>query len=162
MIEPSWLRQAREDIGVRETLGPNDSPWIRRVLLSLGASWLLGQPWCGGAVAHWMKASGVPRPTHWYRARAWLDWGVPLADPAVGCVVVFERQGGGHVGLVVGMDATGRLLVLGGNQGNAVSIAPFDRSRVVGYRWPADRLALLQRDPLPVLQAAGPTSSNEA
>ena len=55
---------------------------------------------------------------------------MPLQAPTVGCVVVFEREGGGHVGLVVGADTKGRLLVLGGNQGDAVSIAPFDRSRV--------------------------------
>jgi hypothetical protein len=44
----------------------------------------------------------------------------------------------GHVGFVVGEDmARHALLLLGGNQGNAVSVAAFDRNRVVGYRWPA-------------------------
>ncbi len=56
-----------------------------------------------------------------------------------GCVVVFERAGGGHVGLVVGETAGGRLLVLGGNQGDAVSVAAFQRERVVAYRWPPGR-----------------------
>jgi uncharacterized protein (TIGR02594 family) len=162
MLEPEWLRLARKDIGSRETLGPNDSPLIRRILGLLGAMWLRGQPWCGGAVAHWVRPCGIALPKHWYRARAWLDWGVPIAAPAVGAVVVFERTGGGHVGLVVGKDQAGRLMVLGGNQGDAVSIAPFDQRRVLGYRWPAEQMALLKTGPLPVMTASGPASSNEA
>ena len=50
---------------------------------------------------------------------------------------MFSRDGGGHVGFAVGKDTAGRLLVLGGNQGNAVSIAAFDVARAIGYRWPA-------------------------
>jgi uncharacterized protein (TIGR02594 family) len=161
-LEPLWLAAARRDVGLRETLGPNDSPWLRRVLGALGAKWLLGQPWCGGAVAHWMAQAGLSRPKAWYRARAWLNWGEHIVLPAVGAVVVFERQGGGHVGLVVGLDQRGRLMVLGGNQGDAVSIAPFDRSRVLGFRWPSEQIALLRNEPLPFVAAAGPSSTNEA
>lgn len=137
--DPSWLVEARRDVGQRETLGPNDSPWIRRMLDRLGARWLLGQPWCGGAVAAWMQASAVDIPKHWYRARAWATWGQPLDRPVHGCVVVFERQGGGHVGLVVGENAAGQLLVLGGNQGDAVNVRAFPRARVLAYRWPPGR-----------------------
>lgn len=137
--EPAWLHAARADIGQRETLGPNDSPWIRRMLEKLGAKWLLGQPWCGGACAAWMQAAGVALPRHWYRAKAWADWGQPLEHPAHGCVVVFERQGGGHVGLVVGEDVDHNLLVLGGNQGDAVNVRAFGRARVLAYRWPPGR-----------------------
>ena len=45
---------------------------------------------------------------------------------------------------------------------HAVSIAPFDMARVVGYRWPSDQMALLQPGPLPVTLAVGAASSNEA
>jgi uncharacterized protein (TIGR02594 family) len=163
MTEPHWLREAREYIGQRELPGAPTAPFIGRWLADLGAWWRDdATPWCGLAVATWMKACGVGLPKHWYRARAWLDWGVPLAAPAVGAVVVFERQGGGHVGLIVGKDERGRLLVLGGNQGDAVSIAPFDMQRVLGYRWPADQLALLPASGLPVLASADASSSNEA
>lgn len=31
-------------------------------------------------------------------------------------------------------------MVLGGNQGDAVSIAPMDVARVVSYRWPPDEV----------------------
>ena len=132
----NWVDAAKKDIGQSETLGPNDSPWIRSMLANMGASWLVGQPWCGGAMAKWMKSCGLEPPKAWYRAKAWADWGAPLYGPAQGCVVVFSRTGGGHVGIVVGETDTGKLLVLGGNQGDQVKISAFDRSRVTAYRWP--------------------------
>lgn len=140
-VDPSWLIEARKHIGLREIQGAQTAPRIRQWLADLGAWWRDDEtPWCGVAVAAWMKSTGYKVPKHWYRAKAWLDWGSALRMPAHGCVVVFERQGGGHVGLVVGETADSRLAVLGGNQGNAVSIALFDRSRVLGYRWPAETL----------------------
>lgn len=162
-VEPAWLVAARADVGLRELGGAPTAPRIKQWLADLGAWWRDDEtPWCGTAVAAWMRGAGIELPKHWYRARAWLDWGVAIDAPTVGCVVVFERAGGGHVGLVVGKDQRGRLLVLGGNQGNAVSIAPFDMTRVLGYRWPADHLALLARTALPVLASAGASSTNEA
>lgn len=139
MTEPTWLAAAREDIGQRETLGPNDSPWIRSMLAKLGATWLLGQPWCGGAVAKWVSDAGFKPVAKWWQARAWASWGQALAFPAHGCIVVFSRTGGGHVGFVVGENERGELLVLGGNQGDAVNVRAFPRSRVIAYRWPSGR-----------------------
>lgn len=163
MSEPRWLVRARQDLNNAEDLGPNDSAWIRGMLKKLRASWLLGQPWCGGAVGLWMQDSGFSLPKHWYRAKAWLEWGTPLDAPAVGAVVIFDRQGGGHVGLIVGQDERGRLMVLGGNQGDAVRISPFVMQRVLGYRWPTVELASLVLGRLPLLTAAGVASStNEA
>lgn len=48
-----------------------------------------------------------------------------------------KRNGGGHVGFVVGRDQNGKLMVLGGNQNNRVSIAPFDEDDFVAFRWPS-------------------------
>lgn len=161
-VEPAWLLQARRDLGVREIAGAPTAPRISQMLQQLGAWWRDDEtPWCGVAEAAWFAASGIAPPKAWYRAKAWLDWGQVLPAPAVGCVVVFERTGGGHVGLVVGADDAGRLLVLGGNQGDRVCIAPFDPARVRGYRWPAgETLPLLAQ--LPVTMAAGAASRNEA
>lgn len=63
---------------------------------------------------------------------------MPLMVPAQGCVVVFDRIGGGHVGMVVGETPTGNLLVLAGNQGDSVKISVFERNRATAYRWPVD------------------------
>lgn len=160
--EPLWLAIARRDLDIEETPGKETTPAIRRWLIDLGAWWRDDETaWCGVAVAAWMKESGSAIPKHYYRARAWLDWGTALTMPALGCVVVFDRRGGGHVGLVVGRDQTDNLLVLGGNQGNKVSIASFSPDRVLGYRWPLLDLAGLQ-DALPTLSASLPLSTNEA
>lgn len=162
MNEPLWLTIARQDIGIAETPGKETTPAIRRWLIKLGAWWRDDETaWCGVAVAHWMREAGAPIPKHCYRARAWLDWGTALTQPTLGCVVVFERRGGGHVGLVVGQDVLDNLLVLGGNQGDKVSIARFSPDRVLGYRWPLLDVVTLQ-EALPILSATLPLSTNEA
>jgi uncharacterized protein (TIGR02594 family) len=157
-----WLEEARRHIGVREVPGAGTAKTISGWLSKLGAWWADDETaWCGVAVAAWMQSVGIQPPRAWYRAKAWLDWGDKLAAPCVGCVVVFERHGGGHVGLVVGKDTAGRLLVLGGNQGDSVKVSPFDLSRVAGYRWPPGT-PVAANNALPVTIAAGAASRNEA
>lgn len=161
-MEPTWLTHAREFIGQRELNGAPTAPFIAAWLQSLHAWWKDDEtPWCGTAIAAWMQDCGIEPAQAWYRAKGWLDWGVALAAPAIGAVVVFERTGGGHVGLVIGKDQSGRLLVLGGNQGDAVSIAAFDPARVIGYRWPSGQLPPVASK-LPVIYASGASSVNEA
>lgn len=155
-----WLNVARRHLGLAETPGKDTTPAIRRWLIQLGAWWSDDEtPWCGVFCAAVMRECGLPVPKAWYRAQAWLLWGIPLDEPAEGCIVVFGRKGGGHVGFVVGRDARGNLLVLGGNQSNRVTIAPFDPARVLGYRWPDPQH---QRRPLATLASTGPLSTNEA
>lgn len=84
-----------------------------------------------------------------------------MPRPAYGCVVVFSREGGGHVGFVVGRDKNGNLMVLGGNQGDAVSIRPFPVSRVTCYRWPS-AYPSSGRFVLPLLDSDGKVSESEA
>lgn len=156
---PPWLDIAQRYLGTREIPGPQHEPRIQAWLRQLAAWWTDDEtPWCGVFVAAALQDAGIKLPQHWYRARAWLDWGVPLATPVLGCVVVFERgPRSGHVGFAVGRDAADRLLVLGGNQGNAVTIAAFPRGRVLGYRWPAGQS--LQLVALPELGGAAESTS---
>lgn len=79
----------------------------------------------------------------------------------MGLLLFFERVGGGHVGFVVGKDKLGNILVLGGNQGDAVNIKAFPAYRVAGYRWPKE-VALPVKFQLPVTTSAGVLSTNEA
>lgn len=160
---PAWLAEAYKFNGLAEIPGPRHNPvilgWLRRL-----RAWYADDetPWCGTFVAHCIEAQGLPLPKYWMRAKAWADWGERLTEPEVGCIVVFERQGGGHVGFVVGRTADGRLLVLGGNQGNRVCVAAFDRARVLAYVWPPG-VPLPAPAPLIVMDAAGvPLSTNEA
>ena len=114
--EPAWLTEARRHLGVAEVPGPKHSPVIQSWLHKLRAWWNDDEPpWCGVFVAACMDTVGIPLPKYWMRAKAWAEWGSRLSAPIPGCVVVFERQGGGHVGFVVGRTANGHLMVLGGD-----------------------------------------------
>lgn len=148
MAEPRWLTFARKLIGVREIKGPRHSATIMGWIHAMGAK-VLGitvrddeTAWCGTFVAHVMTSCGfhtqhrdTGKNIIAVRAKAWLDWGRILIGPRLGCVLVFERPGGGHVGFYVGEDRT-HYHVLGGNQGDAVSIMRLEKSRCIGMRWP--------------------------
>jgi uncharacterized protein (TIGR02594 family) len=159
MSEPAWIVEARKHIEMREVPGKGTAPTIARWLRELRAWWDDDEtPWCGVFVAACVEAAGFKKPKNWFRARAWLEFGQRIVTPAVGCIVVFERSGGGHVGFLMGQDEHGRLMVLGGNQANAVTIAPFDRSRVLGYRWPGTNIAPIGF--LPFVASNGAKASN--
>lgn len=162
MAEPKWIEAGRLHLGVAEIPGPQTSPTIAGWLHKLRAWWSDDEtPWCGTYVAHCIDAAGLPLPKYWMRAKAWAEWGSRLAAPVPGCIVVFEREGGGHVGFVVGRDLRGNLMVLGGNQGNRVSIAPFARTRVLAYVWPPGLPAPMHQG-LIVMDAPAQLSTNEA
>lgn len=155
-----WIEEARKYIGLTEVKGQKNSTVITGWLGKLNAWWTNDEtPWCGVYVAHCIQSANLTIPKHWYRAKDWLNWGITIASPAYGAVVVFERKGGGHVGFVVGIDKLGNILVLGGNQGDAVNIRAFPVARVAGYRWPSEV-------PLPVsyqlVLGAGELSTTEA
>lgn len=142
IIEPHWMAIARKYIGVREIKGPKHNPTIMSWVRNLGAR-VLGitvtddeTAWCGSFAAQVVTEAGFTPPRIAVRARAWADFGVPISSPVVGAIVVFERPGGGHVGFVVGIDAT-HVHCLGGNQSDSVNIMRLERSRVIAYRWPA-------------------------
>lgn len=137
-MEPKYLTLARKDIGLREIKGPKNTPKISNWLIKLGAWWTDDEtPWCGVAIAGWLQESGLPFPKAFYRAMAWKDYGVPCVGPWLGAIAVLSRFGGGHVGIVTGVNPSGSFVrLLGGNQGDCVCEAWFDANRVVAYRLP--------------------------
>lgn len=157
-----WILAARAKIGIKEVVGTKSNPTIVQWLKNLRSAWLDDSvPWCGTFVAQCLKESGLSYPSTWYRAKDYLDMTVKLDRPAYGCIVVFNRVGGGHVGFIVGKDAHGNIMVLGGNQADAVNIKPFSVDRVAGYRWPST-YPLQERFNLPLLDSDGRLSENEA
>lgn len=146
MPEPLWLQYARRQIGIREIPGPRHEPrilaMIERAQAWLGINVNTDEvPWCGTFVADCMQAAGFkpPRGAIAVRAKWWAKWGQDVGNvtrPPVGAIAVFGRRGGGHVGFVTGVYSNGDLNILGGNQGNAVNIRRFPRSRLVAFRWP--------------------------
>lgn len=171
MSEPAWLTLARAQIGVREIVGPKHSPVIMGWIRELGAKVLGVQvnddetPWCGTFMAWLMKRSGLTPPPIAGRAAQWGrvgKWGRELLGPRLGCILVFTRAGGGHVGLYLGEDAT-HFHVLGGNQSNSVSITRIAKDRLAlgGMRWPHG--PELPKEQVIRLTAKGvPVTTNEA
>lgn len=163
IIKPAWLLEAEKNLGIREIKGPQHNSKIQGWLRDLKAWWSEDEtPWCGVFVAHCMQVAKQPLPKNWFRAKDWLTWGDAVSVPVVGAVVVFDRQGGGHVGLVVGKDAKGNLMVLGGNQGDMVKVSAFPMYRVSGFRLPKGYSIPVPNYLLPVLASDGTFSTNEA
>lgn len=164
--DPAWLAAARKYLGLRETKGPHHNPTILGWWKELGTQFKDDETaWCGAFVGGVLAESGIEAVKGPASARSWLNLPVKLKKPAVGAIVVFWRgsrnSGQGHVGFVVGRDQAGNLMVLGGNQGDQVTIKPFSKARVLGYRWPGIA-PLAERYVLPLIGSDGRLSSNEA
>ncbi|ELA6496136.1 TIGR02594 family protein [Salmonella enterica] len=159
MSEPVWLVEGRKYIGEKEIKGPQHNPLILQFWKDIKRGGIKDDetPWCAAYVGGVLERSGI-KSSRFESASSYLSWGSELKEPALGCVVVFTREGGGHVGFVVGKSPNGDLMVLGGNQSDAVNIRAFARSRVTGYRWPAGVPDLPQA--LPVL--TGQSSVSES
>ena len=161
-IEPDWYRTAKRYVGLKEIPGPKHNPKIIGWLRDLNAWWSDDEtPWCGTFVAHCVKDAGHPIPKFWFRAKGWADYGSNLSADrlALGAILVFDRKGGGHVGLYAGEDAT-HYHVLGGNQSNGVNVMRLEKSRLVASRWPKGVPVL--GGPVRLASNAAKVSRNEA
>lgn len=181
--ELNWVRNGRSKIGLKEIPGAKHEPEIINMIrlaesaTKQNVAWLFGKDkngktnyndevaWCGTFMAYCFATAGLEHhiPKEFYRAKEWAEKGTALNKPAYGAVVVFNRTGGGHVGIIVGQDKHGNLMVLGGNQNNAVNIMPFAKDRVLAYRWlGTQKTPWASRFDLPVLNSNGKVSTNEA
>jgi uncharacterized protein (TIGR02594 family) len=137
--ELPWVAQGRLVMGWHEV---SDKARLSEFLRSDGKA--LGDPavlpWCGDFVETCIKRALPDEPftgdlgKNPYWARNWLMFG-RVTQPTYGAVLVFGRDGGGHVGFAVGEEGS-YFHVLGGNQSNTVSIAKIAKSRLLGARWP--------------------------
>ncbi|CCE09088.1 conserved hypothetical protein [Bradyrhizobium sp. STM 3843] len=69
-------------------------------------------------------------------ARSFASYGHRVSGPQVGAIAVMSRHGGGHVGVVSGIDAQGNPILISGNSGHRVREAPVSRGRVYAYVMP--------------------------
>lgn len=159
IIDPQWMAIARPLVGLHEIHGPEHAPEIIDMWRAIKRSGIQSDevPWCAAFVGACLERAGI-RSSRFESAASYLTWGVRLSGPQHGCIVVFSREGGGHVGFVVGMDKGGNLLVLGGNQGDSVSVKAFPVDRVTGYRWPVD----VHIPNIPLQIGTAETSASEA
>lgn len=167
MSKPVWLEQAEKYVGLEEIKGPKHNAQILSWWKKIKQSFVDDETaWCAAFVGGVLEEVGITS-TRSAGARSYNKWGQELDGPAIGCVVAFWRGSptgwSGHVGFVVGKNAKGNIMVLGGNQGDKVSVAAFDTARVLSYRWPHGHpLPTTGLNRLPTLALNGPLSTNEA
>lgn len=69
-------------------------------------------------------------------ASSFARYGTRVSGPQVGAIAVMGRRGGGHVGIITGIDAQGNPIMISGNNGNRVREAPISRGRIYAYVMP--------------------------
>lgn len=142
-IEPSWLQYARQEVGTKEVPGEGDNLDILQYAKDAGIDGIVNHdavPWCAAFVGSMLKRASQ-QGSRLATAVSYRTWGKHLSAPILGAIVHLSPapsvKGTGHVGFLIGVNkTTRRVRLLGGNQGDAVSIADFPLDRVMAYRWP--------------------------
>lgn len=164
-VLPKMVRHALDLVGTTEVPGKGSNPAILAWARALGLDKIYRDDdiaWCGLFIAYIVHLTGREPVSAPLWARNWAKWGVPVEqdDAKLGDILVFIRSGGGHVGLYIAEDKD-TFYVLGGNQGNTVSITRIAKSRLLAVRRPA-----YQNQPESVkkyfVHAGGSVSTNEA
>ena len=93
--------------------------------------------WCARFMNMVLQRSGH-QGTGSDMARSFASYGQRVSGPQVGAIAVMGRRGGGHVGVVSGIDAAGNPIVVSGNNGNRVREAPISRGRIYAYVMPTN------------------------
>ena len=94
-----------------------------------------GSLWCARFMNLVLERSGH-HGTGSDMARSFASYGQRVSGPQVGAIAVMGRRGGGHVGVVSGIDASGNPIVVSGNNRNSVREAPISRGRIYAYVMP--------------------------
>jgi uncharacterized protein (TIGR02594 family) len=91
--------------------------------------------WCARFMNMVLQREGY-RGTGSDMARSFASYGQRVSGPQVGAIAVMARRGGGHVGIISGIDAQGNPIMISGNNGNRVREAPVSRGRIYAYVMP--------------------------
>jgi uncharacterized protein (TIGR02594 family) len=131
---------AAEHLGTKEWAGSKHNPKVVKMFKDAGNAWVKDDetPWCAAFVGSVLAECGL-LGTGKLNARSYMNWGVDvdLSKARRGDVVIFwrvKRAGWqGHVAFFHSY-TDGVLEVLGGNQGNAVTIKAYPKTRLLGVR----------------------------
>jgi uncharacterized protein (TIGR02594 family) len=124
--------------GLSEVPGLDSNPEIIAMFAELGYDIKddSTSAWCSASLSYFAKKCGYEYNKS-LSARDWLKLPVVVLKPILGDVTVLWRETPqswkGHVGLFISQDVH-KIFLLGGNQGNSISIAPYSRERLLGFR----------------------------
>lgn len=163
-MQSPWLSVATHFRGLSEVHGSMTNPKIAEMFRISGHPEVKDDetPWCAAFVGACLRLSGY-RNSGSLGARSYENFGHDLKDaPQRGCIVVFTRgdpkAATGHVAFYDREDGD-RIKVLGGNQGDAVTVASFPKSRVLAYRLPVETAPLPTDTTLPNILTVDPESA---
>lgn len=158
-----WMTAANRWLGLKEIGGSKHHPQILSWWEATKQSYRDDEtPWCAAFVGGVLEECGI-QSTRSAAARSYEKYGEAVTMPTYGAIAVFWRGSKtgwqGHVTFLVGTTKAGDLLCLGGNQSDAVTVAKFDRARLLGFRFPKGDF---RRVPAPILSGPSAYSKNEA
>jgi len=110
----------------RQYIGTNPTGWSR--------------VWCGRFMDMILRQSGYRGGGNY--SLAYARYGTRVHGPVAGAIAVMGRRGGGHVGVVSGVDSSGNPIIISGNtwgrgsKRSRVMEAPYPRSRIFAYVLP--------------------------
>lgn len=166
---PRMISEALLELGTIETPGRGNNPHImawRDELEKHGVKGVQGYsadsvPWCGLFMAVIAVRAGKTPPDNPLWALNWAKFGTEGHQPNLGDVCVFIRPGGGHVAMYVAED-TSTYHIVGGNQGDKVSITRIDKHRLYAVRRPLVHYAYSPWAKPYIIAPNGSISTNEA
>jgi uncharacterized protein (TIGR02594 family) len=93
-----------------------------------------GSLWCGAFMDMVLKRTGHTGGGN--LAKAYAQYGTRVSGPQVGAIAVMGRRGGGHVGVVSGVDPNGNPIVVSGNHNRTVAESVYPAGRISAYVLP--------------------------
>lgn len=139
-----WMTIAKSHMGVAEVAGARDNPTILQFYADVDHPEIDNDEtsWCAAFVGSCLKRAGM-RYLPTLLARDYTKYGPDVKKPEVGRIAVFWRGSPsswkGHVGFITKFDDES-LWILGGNQGNEVSVEKFSRSKLLAIVEPVPAL----------------------
>lgn len=152
-----WVSTMRAITGQKELPGSADSEFVLGMAKTIAKAYpdLAAYckqythdaiPWCGLTMAYVMAVNGIKPVTKkdgasygFLWADDWKHFGTRLPKPIPGCVMVFTRNGGGHVTQLEEITPT-HFKCRGGNQSDMINVTSFARSvyeeRLTAAVWP--------------------------
>lgn len=148
-IKQPWMREAISLLGTKEIPGSKSNrsivEWATEVSSDVADIYTTDSiPWCGLFVAYCINESGIEPISQPLWALSWKKFGTELSEGAFGAILVFKRDGGGHVGFYVSEDED-YYHVLGGNQSDMVCVSKVSKDNCVGIRWPEEAIDLFEK-----------------
>jgi uncharacterized protein (TIGR02594 family) len=87
--------------------------------------------WCGAFMDMVLRNTGHRGAGN--LASNYAHLGTRVSGPQIGAIAVMSRRGGGHVGVVSGIDANGNPIIISGNHNHTTAEAVYPARRIYAY-----------------------------